>query len=461
MALSGTLGSLALDDVVGFLSTHGVEGVLTICGAAASLQLLVLPGRLLIPEPRPGRLSEGTLDALLSRARKVGRSHSRRLSRAQVDELVRRASDEHARSASRRAEPRSGRVSRADLEAIHARAGRARTPTPPTTGRLSRAAVRDLIARADALEVDIDARRHKAARQVHAVSASGRARFEFTPCPVPDDVVRNLEALGGVAVEPLALLMEVARLADERRREPSRAPTRVIRRAGEAPPAPAAALQGDIDGVGLAALLQTLRQRRRDGTLVLTAAGHEERLYFVKGEAFALRVEADDEFAFALLGVDAADSVRALVRGAAVDERELTTAEQTRLRARFLDVLFGQGATFAFYEGDLPPDVHAPRRGITRIALQTERFLLEAIQRMVEWDDLRATIDDGRAVLRFGSAPLKLDAIRARGLPEVLTLLDGRLSFDDVVLAARASRLEAARVIAALVRDGALQRVRS
>lgn len=432
MTLSGTLGSLALEDIVGFLSTHGVEGVLTICGAAgASLQLLVLPGRLLIPETRSGRLSQGTVEGLLSRPLEVSRSRPRRLSRAQIDELMLRARDQRAASAA---------------------ATRA-----PASGRLSRTVVQDLLARADALEPDVNARRHQAARHVHAVSSSDRARFEFTPCPVPDEVVRDLEALGGVAVEPLALLLEVARLADERRHEPSRAPTRAIRRAGAAAPAPLASLQGDIDGVGLAALLQTLRQRRRDGTLVLTAAGGEEQLHFVKGEAFALRVEADDEFAFALLGADAADSVRALVRGAAVEERALTAAEQSRLRGRFLDVLFGQGATFAFYEGEVPPDVHAPRRGITRIALQTERFLLEAIQRMVEWDELRALIDDGKAVLRFRSQQLKLEALRGCGASEVLTLLDGRLSFDEVVAAARASRLEAARAIAALVRAGVLQ----
>lgn len=446
MALSGTLGSIALDDVVGFLSTHGVEGVLTICSAAgASLALVVTPGRLVIPEPRPGRLSAEALEGLLARARGIERRRASRLTRAQVDELVRRARDQRRPAA-------SGRLSRADLEAIFARAGR---PAARTTGLLGRTVVQELIARAGALD-DVEARRHDAARRVHAVSSSERARFEFTPCPVPDDLVRDIEALGGVAVEPLALLMEVARLADEGRREPSRAPTRAVRRRVVAPSAPVASLQGDIDGVGLAALLETLRQRRRAGTLVLTAAGREERLYFVDGEAFARRIEADDEFAFALLGVDAADSVRALVRGAAVDERELTAAEQERLRARFLDVLFGQGATFAFYEGDLPPDVHAPRRGITRIALQTERFLLEAIQRMVEWDELRVVVDDGRAVLRFPTAQLKLEAIRTCGAPEVLTLLDGRLTFDQVVAAARASRLEAARTVARLVRAGAL-----
>lgn len=454
MALSGTLGSIGLDDVVGFLSTHGVEGVLTICGATASLRLLVLPGRLLIPE-RSGRLSADALDALLARAERVGRSRARHMSTAQVDELMARARDTRSRSTPVRYAPRSGSIKRAELEALHARAAQTKTERLAAGGRVSRNTLDGMLARADKLgEPDVAARRHRVAEQVHAVSASRGASFDFAPCAVPEDFVRDLEARGGLAIEPLALLMEVARLDDEHQRKPSQAPTRAVRRP-ESTPTTAAALQGDIDGVGLAALLQTLRERRRGGTLVLKAGGGalEERLYFVEGEAFALRVDADDEFAFTLLGADAADSVRALVRGAAVEERALTAADQQRLRERFLDVLFAEGATFAFLQDDLPPDVHAPRRGITRIALQTERFLLEAIQRMVEWDTLRESIADGRAVLRFASPTAKLTAIRERGLPEVLTLVDGRLSFDEVVVAARAPRVETARLVSALLAE--------
>jgi hypothetical protein len=343
---------------------------------------------------------------------------------------------------------RTGRLGKPAIDEILARAAATRVAAPQTTGRLQRKDLDSILDRADALD-DQDARRHKAAASVHAVSSEGSARFEFMPCPVPPDVVRELEAMGGVALEPLALLMEVARLKDERGREKKSATRSARRKQVDEPPGPS--LRGDVDGIGLAALLQTLRERRRAGTLVLTAADREERLYFEEGEAFALRVEADDWFAHDLLGADAADSVRALVRGNAVEEGKLTAADQTRLRDQFLDVLFGESATFAFHEGQLPPEVQTPRRGTTRIALQTERFLLEAIQRMVEWDALREPLKDGAAVLRFATPELKLSTIRQSNLPEVMTLIDGRQTFDEVVRAARAKRIEAARTVAGLI----------
>ena len=40
--------------------------------------------------------------------------------------------------------------------------------------------------------------------------------------------------------------------------------------------------------------------------------------------------------------------------------------------------------------------------------------------------------------------------------PEILTLIDGRLTFDEVVAAARVPRFEAARIVAGLVRSGAI-----
>ncbi|HIG18495.1 MAG TPA: DUF4388 domain-containing protein, partial [Candidatus Handelsmanbacteria bacterium] len=64
------------------------------------------------------------------------------------------------------------------------------------------------------------------------------------------------------------------------------------------------ALEGDLDGVGLGAVLQALQQHRRTGTLSVTAGRKEEKLFFARGEAFILRVEDSeaDEFVNFFLG---------------------------------------------------------------------------------------------------------------------------------------------------------------
>ena len=67
MALSGTFGSIGLADVIGFLSTHGGEGILTIRGAT-TLRMLIMPRRIVVADGPPGRARAKKLDARLARA---------------------------------------------------------------------------------------------------------------------------------------------------------------------------------------------------------------------------------------------------------------------------------------------------------------------------------------------------------------------------------------------------------
>ena len=57
---------------------------------------------------------------------------------------------------------------------------------------------------------------------------------------------------------------------------------------------------------------------------------------------------------------------------------------------------------------------------------------------------------------RISDADAKHRAIRECGIPEMLTLIDGRLSFDALVRASGVPRLEAGQLIAELVRAGVM-----
>ena len=203
---------------------------------------------------------------------------------------------------------------------------------------------------------------------------------------------------------------------------------------------PRPVVQGDLEGVGLPALLQGLRAHGRTGSLKVGTPARWERLYFHDGEAFVLRRDpAVDPLTRALLGESQADQADA-------DESE-------RARERFLEVLFWKGASFRYVPDKLPADFAA-----RAIPLQTDRFLLQAIQRLDAWEQLQPVLDGGRAVFRFLSDGGKLNAIRERGVSDVLTLLDGRRSVDDVLDRATTPRLEAAQVVADLFRAGHLVR---
>jgi len=236
-----------------------------------------------------------------------------------------------------------------------------------------------------------------------------------------------------------------------------------FRREEAALPTSFPALEGDLDGVGLAAVLQALRSQRRTGTLAVTAGPREEKLFFYRGDAFILRIEdaEAEEFVAFFLGDDGADSMSELGSGLTsrglVDESDLTEAEMQDLKDKFLEVLFWDGSTFAFFQNALPDEFFNAGDGVSKIALHTDRFLMESMQLMAEWEGLSEAFQGDSAILEFTAPEAKLTAIRDRGHPEILTLIDGRLSFKDLVRISGAQRLEVARLCASLVEEEALR----
>lgn len=447
MAFSGNVACMGLDHVVQFLAQNGVEGALTVMGAAASIRVYLAGGRVLCPiEPRgrgTGSFSPAQLDAIVHRAEQVRQE--------------------------RRRTGTTGKIDRETLNAVFDRAravANARQAAEAATGKLDAETLEDLLRRAE--QLTRDERHASAAEQIHQVFTWEAARFEFQPGPVPPGLLEALRQGEGLVLDARVLIMEVARRADERKRLPVVGPhgTRMVERPRSARhkrPAPREkSLQGDLRGVGLAPVLQALRSQRHTGTLSVTAAGREEQLFFRKGEVFVLRRESaePDEFARSFLG-DATGQVEDLVRSS-LEARQLSesdlTAEQVRAaKDQFLELLFWDGAEFAFFEGCLPRELEQRSPDVSVIALESDRFLMEAIQRLGEWDAVRRTLGDGDPVLRFVDFEWKLSAVRGHERADLLTLIDGRRSLEDLVRQTGSTHLEVARVLVPLVAAGSLE----
>jgi len=208
-------------------------------------------------------------------------------------------------------------------------------------------------------------------------------------------------------------------------------------------------MDGDLDGVGLGGVLQSLRDHRRTGTLSVDAERRSQQLYFHRGEAFlfAERDAAAEEFEEFFLGDGDADW------GLESGEGDLADAG---LKEAFFDSLYWEGATFTFRQNELPAAFFSPAPGDQKVELQTDAFLLEAMRSMAEWDAIREVLPSANHVLSFVSGA------KARALGEhpdaaLLLLIDGRQSFEDLVRISGESRLDAARLLAGLIREGQLE----
>ncbi len=166
MALKGDVGSMGLGAVFGFITANALEGVLTVTsGRAASFRIYFREGRIFLPfSDHEGLQNLGqmvTPDGVIARAWK-----------GVVRELRKR----------------SDRFRRASAETV-------------------------------------ESRRRRYAEEIHDLFLWDEARFEFRPGELPKAAERELEAERGLLLEPQAIVMEVARRADERDRMRRAIPT--------------------------------------------------------------------------------------------------------------------------------------------------------------------------------------------------------------------------------------------
>lgn len=225
-------------------------------------------------------------------------------------------------------------------------------------------------------------------------------------------------------------------------------------------------LQGEAATLSLAELLQLLHQGRRTGTLKIRAGDEEKAreqvLYLDQGDLYVLKVEqanSDQEVWDLLMGDETRSSLNLrelLQRKGLVDESELSEDELTAIKDDIFETFLWEDARYEFVQNLLPSELREDTERATKVKLQTSAFLMEAMGRLSEWDELRAVLRSERAVLRYSSPQAQLAAVRD-GLGATAYLYDGKHTLADVVRISGANRLQVFREARELVERGALE----
>lgn len=409
MAFRGDSTVLSVTEVLELIATNHLSGTLTIDGPTDRVRLYVRQGAIVCPAPpvrRSGVVSRDALAELLARG---------------ADVRAKRSSDAGPDDREGDGAPRRDLLASA-LE-------RLRTLTPAARTECVQTAVCDAL-------------------------AWRRSSFEFSTAPVPELTEERLTTTGALRIDTSSVLLEAARRADE---------TGGLKRdalgLGTSDDAERV-VTGDVEGIALGALLQTIRTHRRTGSLSVTAATRTERLYFKAGQAYLFVAEDTSED---LLSGSWADGLNlnlvAHDRGNDVREAELPPPEAAALKEPFLDTLLWNGAQFRFELDSLPDRFDEPGPNDLRVELATDRFLVEAIQLLAAWERLRDVIGGAGAVWRFKDSASKAVGVRASDRTEVATLIDGQRSFEAIVHGVGDTHLEVGRVFEGLIEQDLLTRV--
>jgi len=213
------------------------------------------------------------------------------------------------------------------------------------------------------------------------------------------------------------------------------------------------ALRGDLANFSLAEVLQTFHLRKRSGTLrveaVQSGQAVSRQIYFDQGDVYLLAGDMEE-------GIKEDDLEEGLVAAGLVTEDQLAEAAAQQMKDEVYEMFIWEGAEFEWVADELPPEFYTSR-GNRKIKLNTVNFLLQAVMRIGEWEEVRQTLPSDDLVLAFDSNATKMRTVLEKGNEDLLLLADGRHAISDLVRMSRTRRFKALRILAELVDEGLLK----
>jgi hypothetical protein len=229
-----------------------------------------------------------------------------------------------------------------------------------------------------------------------------------------------------------------------------------------------AKLEGDLASFSLAEVLQSFHMSKRSGTLRIFLENEngevvrEKEIYFEDGHVFLLEVEDyGEDF---LLDAGFISNLRGsfeseVIKQGLITEDQLEGQLAEQIKEEVYDVFLWDGARFEFTRDELPPEFFEVSNRVKKYSLNTNMFLLEAVRRITEWEDIREVVPNDDLVVAFESYDSKMRSVTEKGSQEVLLLIDGRHTVHDILRISGARRFHAIELIAELLGINVLHKV--
>jgi Domain of unknown function (DUF4388) len=221
-------------------------------------------------------------------------------------------------------------------------------------------------------------------------------------------------------------------------------------------------LEGALSSFSLAEVFQLLHQGRRTGTLKIQSQDQERVFYLDEGKLFVFNAEsseAEQEVWDLLMGDEtrmSLDLEAVLQRRGSLAEEDLDAEQRASIKEDIFEAFMWEDATFNFTQNLLPSEIRLDDHRGTKLALNTDALLFEAMSRMAEWDELRETLKSSQAVFRYASPEAQMRAVQGSDLGAAAYLFDGKHTLDSVVRISKVNRFKLYRAARDLVQSNTL-----
>lgn len=223
-------------------------------------------------------------------------------------------------------------------------------------------------------------------------------------------------------------------------------------------------IRGALEEFSLSDILRTLVSMGKTGTLGIeggeSGANQQNReLYFLKGDLYVMREEALEtrketrSLFLATQAVQAIDDTfgETLVESGLVTEEEMSEELAYQVKEEIYELLFQVDASFCFRRNALPMKFIFPPNTIKKFKLKTDEFLEEASRRIAEWHEMMKTIQTEKALFQFTSPENQQRALMSGLSPQVLYLIDGTRSVENIIRISKQRRYDVYRILMTLL----------
>lgn len=233
--------------------------------------------------------------------------------------------------------------------------------------------------------------------------------------------------------------------------------------------------KGNLEILNLSDIFQSLAMNRHSGTLVVNDGKREKKIYFAEGEVTLLSssrrmklgellisagkiTEEDLDLALKLQKQSRKKLGEILVEEGFCTDDDIFKLVRMQIEEEIYDLFLWRKADFEFIADQIPEDMAREAPNLTRLALNTNSLIMEAIRRLDEWNLMRDLVPTTKEVFVVADAEALAGAKAIeRFRPE---LVDGKTTVEGLAEKMLLSEFDLCKQLAELVRDGALRPLR-
>lgn len=232
--------------------------------------------------------------------------------------------------------------------------------------------------------------------------------------------------------------------------------------------------KGNLEILNLSDIFQSLAMNRHSGTLVVNDGKREKKIYFAEGEITLLSsnrrqrlgemliasgkiTEEDLDLALKLQKQSRKKLGEILVEEGFCADEDIYKLVRMQIEEEIYDLFLWRKADFEFIADQIPDDMAREAPNLTRLALNTNSLIMEALRRLDEWNLMQDLVPTTKEVFVIADGGA-LDRCRA-DLPERLDpdQIDGKTTVEGLGERFFMSEFELCKHLALLVREGALR----